>query len=136
MGDALPRWRQRIELQTGWTLAPAGETKGGAAIKVVIRTGWRRSRCRSDESYRLAVTPQGATLTANTRFGALHGMETLLQLLQTDGQNTFLPLVDIRDVPRFPWRGVLFGAPFPAAAGHSPSARRHGGGQATCSTGT
>lgn len=34
-------------------------------------------------------------------------METLLQLLQTDGQNTFLPLVDIRDVPRFPWRGVL-----------------------------
>ena len=61
----------------------------------------------SDESYRLAVTPQGATLTANTRFGALHGMETLLQLLQTDGQNTFLPLVDIRDVPRFPWRGVL-----------------------------
>ena len=46
LGDALPRWRQRIELQTGWTLAPAGETKGGAAIKVVIRTGWRRSRCR------------------------------------------------------------------------------------------
>ena len=61
----------------------------------------------SDESYRLAVTPQGATLTANTRFGALRGMETLLQLLQIDGQNTFLPLVDIRDVPRFPWRGVL-----------------------------
>ena len=60
----------------------------------------------SDESYRLAVTPQGATLTANTRF-ALRGMETLLQLLQIDGQNTFLPLVDIRDVPRFPWRGVL-----------------------------
>ncbi|WP_285143155.1 hypothetical protein, partial [Serratia ureilytica] len=23
LGDALPRWRQRIELQTGWTLAPA-----------------------------------------------------------------------------------------------------------------
>lgn len=108
LGDALPRWRQRIELQTGWTLAPAGEAKDGAAIKVVIKDRVTAQPLPgSDESYRLAVTPQGATLTANTRFGALRGMETLLQLLQTDGQNTFLPLVDIRDVPRFPWRGVL-----------------------------
>ena len=44
LGDALPRWRQRIELQTGWTLAPMEEANG-AAIKVVIRIG-RRSRCR------------------------------------------------------------------------------------------
>ena len=38
LGDALPRWRQRIELQTGWTLAPMEEANG-AAIKVVIRIG-------------------------------------------------------------------------------------------------
>ncbi|WP_154641436.1 family 20 glycosylhydrolase, partial [Serratia marcescens] len=108
LGDALPRWRQRIELQTGWTLAPASEAKGGATIRVMIKDRVAAQPLPgSDESYRLAVTPQGATLTANTRFGALRGMETLLQLLQTDGQNTFLPLVDIRDVPRFPWRGVL-----------------------------
>lgn len=44
LGDALPRWRQRIELQTGWTLAPMEEANG-AAIKVVIKDR-RRSRCR------------------------------------------------------------------------------------------
>lgn len=46
LGDALPRWRQRIELQTGWTLAPAGEAKGGAAIKVVIKDRVAAQRCR------------------------------------------------------------------------------------------
>jgi len=108
LGDALPRWRQRIELQTGWTLAPQAESAGGAAIDIVIKDKVAAQPLPgSDESYRLAVTPQGVALTANTRFGALRGMETLLQLLQTDGENTFLPLVNITDVPRFPWRGVL-----------------------------
>ncbi|MEX9542562.1 family 20 glycosylhydrolase, partial [Escherichia coli] len=35
------------------------------------------------------------------------GMETLLQLIQTDGENTFVPLLSINDNPRFSWRGVM-----------------------------
>ncbi len=108
LAQAQLRWRQRIELQTGWTLAPQTAKAEGAAIQVNIKDKVAAQPLPgSDESYKLAVTPQGATLTANTRFGALRGMETLLQLMQTDGQNTFLPLVTIADVPRFPWRGVL-----------------------------
>lgn len=108
LAEAQLRWRQRIELQTGWTLAPQIAKAEGAAIQVNIKDKVPAQPLPgSDESYKLAVTPQGATLTANTRFGALRGMETLLQLMQTDGQNTFLPLVTITDVPRFPWRGVL-----------------------------
>lgn len=108
LAQAQLRWRQRIELQTGWTLAPQTAKTEGAAIQVNIKDKVAAQPLPgSDESYKLAVTPQGATLTANTRFGALRGMETLLQLMQTDGQNTFLPLVTITDVPRFPWRGVL-----------------------------
>lgn len=66
-------------------------------------------------------------------------METLLQLLQTDGQNTFLPLVDIRDVPRFPWRGVLLDSarhflPLPDILHASSTAWRRP--SLTCSTGT
>ena len=108
LDDALQRWRQRIELQTGWTLVPQAEKAAGVVIKVNIKDKVAAQPLPgSDESYKLTVTPQGVTLAANTRFGALRGMETLLQLVQTDGQNTFLPLVSITDVPRFPWRGVL-----------------------------
>lgn len=102
----IPRWRNRIELQTGWVLQP--EDAKHAAITIIIKQKVAAQPMPdSDESYQLQVTPQGATLTANTRFGALRGMETLLQLIQTDGENTFIPLLSIEDVPRFPWRGVL-----------------------------
>ncbi|WP_431223953.1 beta-N-acetylhexosaminidase [Serratia sp. L9] len=108
LGDAQARWRDRLAMQTGWTLSPQGEKNGAATIDIIIKHQVAAQPLPdSDESYRITVTPQGATLNANTRFGALRGMETLLQLVQTDGENTFIPLVSITDVPRFPWRGVL-----------------------------
>lgn len=108
LGVAVSRWRERIEQQTGWTLQPQPTDARLSKIQIVIKQKVAAQPMPdSDESYELEVTPQGATLTANTRFGALHGMETLLQLLQNDGHNTFLPLVVIHDQPRFAWRGVL-----------------------------
>ncbi|MBL5863391.1 beta-N-acetylhexosaminidase [Serratia fonticola] len=108
LSEAQARWRDRLERQTGWTLAPQGEKNQAATINIMIKHQVAAQPLPdSDESYQLKVTPQGATLTANTRFGALRGMETLLQLVRTDGENTFMPLVNITDVPRFPWRGVL-----------------------------
>jgi hexosaminidase len=60
-----------------------------------------------DESYTLEVGPSHALLIAPTAFGALHGLETLLQLPQLDKAGWFLPGVSIRDQPRFPWRGLM-----------------------------
>lgn len=108
LAEALARWRNRLELQTGWTLAPQGEKNPTTQVDIIIKHQVAAQPLPdSDESYQLKVTPQGVTLSANTRFGALRGMETLLQLVQTDSENTFIPLVNITDVPRFPWRGVL-----------------------------
>ncbi|MGO2461017.1 MAG: beta-N-acetylhexosaminidase [Ewingella sp.] len=108
LGAIPQRWRERIEQQTGWTLRPQPTDGKQSKIQVVIKHKVDAlPKPDSDESYDLDVTPQGATITANSRFGALHGMETLLQLLQNDGENTFLPLVKINDNPRFAWRGVL-----------------------------
>ncbi|MCS3405964.1 beta-N-acetylhexosaminidase [Serratia sp. AKBS12] len=107
LDEAVTRWRQRIEMQTGWQLAPA-TSPDAATIEVIVKHAVAAQPLPdSDESYQLSVTPQGAKLIANTRFGALRGMETLLQLVQTDADGTFLPLVSVTDVPRFPWRGVL-----------------------------
>ena len=64
-----------------------------------------------DESYRLQVTGhvpgQGITLTAPTVVGALHGLETLLQLVDCDHGPCRLPHTDIEDAPRFRWRGLM-----------------------------
>ena len=60
-----------------------------------------------DESYDLEVTSAQAVLKAPTVLGALHGLETILQLLQSDSSGWFLPAVSIKDHPRFPWRGLM-----------------------------
>ncbi|PLR30242.1 beta-N-acetylhexosaminidase [Chimaeribacter coloradensis] len=108
LGPAVARWRQRIEQQTGWTLLPQADNPQQALIMVVIKQKVDPQPLPdSDERYQLTITPQGAVLNAETRFGALRGMETLLQLIHNNGSHTALPLVRIIDAPRFPWRGVL-----------------------------
>ncbi|MGA7156843.1 MAG: family 20 glycosylhydrolase [Acidobacteriaceae bacterium] len=60
-----------------------------------------------DESYQLTVTPQHATLTAATDVGAMHGLQTLLQLATNEQGACVLPAVTITDSPRFRWRGFM-----------------------------
>ncbi|WP_034256603.1 beta-N-acetylhexosaminidase [Adhaeribacter aquaticus] len=60
-----------------------------------------------DESYTLTVSPQKVNLTAETDLGALHGLETLLQLVEADETGYYMPAIHITDKPRFPWRGLL-----------------------------
>ena len=60
-----------------------------------------------DESYQLTVTGSGAQLTAPTSLGALHGLQTFLQLVTITPNGFAAPSVTIKDQPRFPWRGML-----------------------------
>jgi hexosaminidase len=60
-----------------------------------------------DESYVLEVKSDGVTLTAPTPLGTMHGLQTLLQLVQVTPDGFVLPAVTIRDLPRFPWRGLM-----------------------------
>lgn len=60
-----------------------------------------------DESYSLSVTPAGVHIEAATVVGAMHGLETLVQLVQPTGDRYVLPAVTIHDSPRFRWRGLL-----------------------------
>ena len=60
-----------------------------------------------DESYQLSITPQAARLTAATDAGAMHGLETILQLATDDRGACVLPAVTINDTPRFRWRGFM-----------------------------
>ncbi|WP_312691127.1 family 20 glycosylhydrolase [Kosakonia sp.] len=108
LGDAVSRLRARIARQTGWTLQPQADHPNTATITIAIAHKVpAQPMPDSDESYTLNVDASGVAIAANTRFGALRAMETLLQLIQNGAENTALPWVTIHDAPRFPWRGLL-----------------------------
>lgn len=60
-----------------------------------------------DESYHIIVAPDIIKLSAETDIGAIRGLETILQLLQSTEGHYYLPGCIIDDAPRFPWRGLL-----------------------------
>ncbi len=60
-----------------------------------------------DESYQLRVTPHSVNLTAANDLGAMHGLQTMLQLATDEGGACVLPAVTINDKPRFQWRGLM-----------------------------
>ncbi len=60
-----------------------------------------------DETYHLHIATEGITLTAPTDLGAMHGLETWLQLLSVEGGHFSFPAFTIEDAPRFPWRGLM-----------------------------
>ncbi len=68
------------------------------------------------EGYRLKVTTNGITLTANEPAGIFYGVQTLLQLFPKEIEsgsavkgisNWNIPVVTIEDHPRFGWRGLM-----------------------------
>ena len=60
-----------------------------------------------DESYSLTITGQQIILSAANDLGALHGLETLIQLISVDEHGYYFPGSEIHDAPRFAWRGLL-----------------------------
>ncbi|MEO8415949.1 MAG: family 20 glycosylhydrolase [Ginsengibacter sp.] len=60
-----------------------------------------------DESYSIETGASQLTVTAATDLGAIHALETLLQLISTDTEGYYFPGVFIHDNPRFAWRGLL-----------------------------
>ncbi len=87
--------------------APPVTTPGTKLVVNVQRPGEEVQSVDEDESYSLAVTPAGVRIDAATVVGAMHGLATLVQLIQPSGTGYVLPAVTIQDSPRFPWRGLM-----------------------------
>jgi hypothetical protein len=58
------------------------------------------------EGYILSVTEKGAVVAANTKNGALFGMESLRQIITKNGETLSMPQLVVKDSPRFPFRGI------------------------------
>jgi hexosaminidase len=105
---AVERFTERLAKQTG--LLIAAKPVNGAKATLVVHTDHDSKAVQElgeDESYVLEVSAAGATLTAPTDLGALHGLQTFLQLVSVSPDGFAAPAVSIKDTPRFPWRGLM-----------------------------
>jgi hexosaminidase len=84
------------------------EVTSGEAVLTVKTAGPDDAELKlgENESYHLEVTPTHALLTAPNPLGAMHGLETFLQLVTITPVGFGAPAVTIDDEPRFPWRGL------------------------------
>ncbi len=101
------RFLDRVKQLTGSPLLSAAP--GNHAVLVIRAAGPSKpvQELGEDESYKLDVSGEQATITAPNPLGALHGLQTFLQLLHATPQGMAVPAVTIDDQPRFAWRGLM-----------------------------
>ena len=106
---AVLRTMKRLEDKTGVPLPRQIAPTGSAAVLTVsvASDGSAVQSIDEQESYTLTSTNTSVTIEAATTTGALHGLETLVQLVQPSGSGYVVPAVTIRDAPRFRWRGLM-----------------------------
>jgi hexosaminidase len=105
--DAIDRAVRRIEMTAGLRHAGRGVAGTTRLVVKVDRPSAPVQSIDEDESYSLSVTSSAAEIDAPTEVGTMHGLETLIQLVQSSGAGYIIPAVTIHDTPRFRWRGLM-----------------------------
>src|SRR5882762_2360049 len=102
------RFLHQLRRQTGIILLPSSTNPSTATLE--IKTDHESKVIQElgeDESYALEVSSSGAKLHATNPLGALHGLQTFLQLISITPDGFSVPALHIEDRPRFPWRGLM-----------------------------
>jgi hexosaminidase len=104
---------ERLRLGTGFKI-PLRSSNKPAAGNIFFTTNGSDSSLGA-EGYELTVTPDSAVIRAPGSAGLFYGAQTMLQLLPPEvlaaspvaGVAWEAPCVQIKDQPRFPWRGLM-----------------------------
>nr|WP_294915612.1 family 20 glycosylhydrolase [uncultured Neokomagataea sp.] len=98
---AASRFEQRLSRLAGG--------RGAAVYVLHLRVGRDPEylTLHEHESYHVKTGENGGVVEADGPAGALHGLATLLQLVERKPSGAVLPNVDIIDAPRFAWRGLV-----------------------------
>ena len=102
---------ERVAGATGFKLHV---TASGNKAKSTILLSAGNDPAIGDEGYSLTVERDRVRISANSRAGLFYGVQTLLQLLPpgvhkkglVSRKSWTVPCVDIKDLPRFKWRGM------------------------------
>lgn len=98
---------------TGFELVviPVADEDVGVGIRLDILENVREM---TPEAYNLSVTAEGVLLSSATPEGLFRGVQTIRQLLppsierdEVQAESWTMPTVEIRDYPRFEWRGAM-----------------------------
>lgn len=100
----------KLELSTGYTLATQEEKPSKNYVLVSIDPQLELN----EEGYTFKSTPSGIEIIGKSEKGIFYGLQTLLQLLPAEIESLQLvtdvdwnvPCVEIKDEPRFKWRGM------------------------------
>ena len=84
---------------TGLTFRVTGSSRG----RIVLT----QADVGPPEAYELSVRVDGIEIRASHPSGAFYGLQSLAQLLPLHASTVELRCLEIRDQPRFSWRGVL-----------------------------
>lgn len=101
----------RISAATGFELKISETEKSNNLIRVNLT----KNKDLGIEGYEINVNKNVISLNASTTQGVFYGFQTLLQLLPSEIENSekvnrkswAIPLVTIKDKPRFPYRGYM-----------------------------
>lgn len=107
---AATRFLRRLDKKTGTFFKQGFVTPDSTpsvcnVIIEVVKPG--EVKLGEDESYRLTINLNNILISAPTDLGAIHSLQTLLQLINTDTSGYYFPAVEIIDSPRFSWRGLM-----------------------------
>ncbi|MDQ2747408.1 MAG: beta-N-acetylhexosaminidase [Acidobacteriota bacterium] len=85
----------------------SNDSNGATLLVETNSTGNPIPRLGDDESYTLEINNDQAKIAAPNTVGAMRGLETFLQLLDSDKDGFYFPAAAIADQPRFAWRGLM-----------------------------
>ncbi|MES2329161.1 MAG: family 20 glycosylhydrolase [Bacteroidota bacterium] len=105
--------KDRLTVPTGSTVAVSNASPNATIRLVLNKTAEEKM---GKEGYALSVNPKNIVIRANQPAGLFYGVQTLLQLFPKEIESASrvanitwaAPVVEISDVPRFGWRGLMF----------------------------
>jgi hexosaminidase len=101
------RFLDNLSRETGIPFSSEGQLNPASFMIKTVGASDPVQRLGEDESYHLEISRTHVQLTAANTLGALHGLQTFLQLVRVTPQGFSVPVVTIDDRPRFPWRGLM-----------------------------
>ncbi len=105
---------QAIATPAGLKIPVVNKLTTSNSIRLILLTS--TDETLGNEGYKLSVTSNTVTVSANKPAGLFYGVQTILQLLPKEIESKKLekniawtiPAVEITDYPRFGWRGLMF----------------------------
>ena len=111
--QAIAVLKDRLSVPTGSTVM-VNNISPNATIRLILTK--TTDEAIGKEGYHLSVTDKNIVIKANNPAGLFYGVQTLLQLFPKEMESATIrkgvkweaPVVEITDVPRFGWRGLMF----------------------------